>query len=208
MSYPLCPSRSLYLNNRQIRGTVALHLRRNPTADVLITGHSLGGALATLCLLDLRLTLDAKLSFAPLYIYGAPRVGNAPFATYSASVGVPIFRVVHHRDPVPHIPFKTWGYVHPPREVFYDASMTSYVICDGSGEDPTCSYRFIFALDAFAVRDHLTYLEVDYTLAYLQCLLLDAGEGTSNDEEEEALEAAKVATMPRLGEGGPRLGVK
>lgn len=160
----------------QIRAAVASHLRHNPTADVLITGHSLGGALATLCFLDLRETLGVGVSFAPLYIYGSPRVGNSAFATYSASRGVPVFRVVHHRDPVPHLPFESWGYVHPPREVFFDAPQTSFVVCDESGEDPTCSDQFWVMPNLAYLYDHLNYLEVDYTKAYLQCLIGDEGE--------------------------------
>lgn len=65
----------------QIRGAVAQHLRHHPNAEILITGHSLGGALATLCFLDLQLTLGLgvgpkAVSFAPLYIFGSPRVGG------------------------------------------------------------------------------------------------------------------------------------
>lgn len=159
---------------------MAAHLRHNPTAEVLITGHSLGGALATLCFLDLRVFLgENTVSFAPLYLYGSPRVGNAAFATYSASHGVPIFRVVHHRDPVPHLPFKSWGYTHPPREVFFDSPQTSFVVCDESGEDPACSDQFWVMTNMAHVRDHLVYLEVDYTKAYMQCWM-----GAAAGEEE------------------------
>lgn len=57
----------------QVRAAVAKHLRHNPDAEILITGHSLGGALATLCFLDLQLTLGG-VPVAPVYIFGAPRV--------------------------------------------------------------------------------------------------------------------------------------
>lgn len=60
----------------QVRAEVAKHLRYNPDAEILITGHSLGGALATLCFLDLQLTLGPA-PFAPVYIFGAPRVGSS-----------------------------------------------------------------------------------------------------------------------------------
>lgn len=179
---------SVPIPSSQIRAAVAGHLQHSPTAEILITGHSLGGALATLCFLDLEATLGAEVSFAPLYIYGAPRVGNAAFATYSASRGVPIFRVVHHRDPVPHLPFETWGYVHPPREVFFDAPQESYVVCDESGEDETCSDQFWVMPGLAHVGDHLEYLQVDYTKAYLTCML---GEG---DDDEEVDEAAAATT--------------
>ena len=70
----------------KIRAAVAGHLQHNPAAEIMITGHSLGGALATLCFLDLERTLGVKVPFAPLYIYGAPRVGNAAFAAYCRGV--------------------------------------------------------------------------------------------------------------------------
>lgn len=185
-----------------MRAAVINHLRYNPTAEVLITGHSLGGALATLCLLDLHELLLGRVegaaasaataddiitptvSFAPLYIFGAPRVGNAAFATYSASLGVPIYRVVHNRDPVPHLPFESWGYAHPPQEVFFDAPQTSHVVCsDKTGEDPTCSDKFWVLPTLAHVLDHLHYLEVEYTKAYMKCLI---GRNEKHGDEDEA----------------------
>ena len=70
------------------------------------------------------------------------KVGNEAFADFSVSHGVPIYRVVHHKDPVPHLPFESWGYHHPPTEVFFDADQTSFVVCDDSGEDETCSDQY------------------------------------------------------------------
>lgn len=154
-----------------MRATVAEHLRYNPTARVLITGHSLGGALATLCFLDLMDVLGDDVAFAPLYVFGTPRVGNAPFATYTASRGVPIYRLVHHRDPIPHLPLKRWGFHHPPQEVFYDSLQKSYKMCDGTGEDPTCSAKFWAIVSLLHIQDHVHYLEVDYTKSFLKCKL-------------------------------------
>lgn len=47
------------------------------------------------------------------------------------------------------------GFEHSPFEVFYTEAMTSYVICDASGEDPSCSNQFPLANE---VVDHVTYL--------------------------------------------------
>jgi predicted lipase len=46
--------------------------------EVLMTGHSLGGALTSLASYDL---LDSKFPVSYIYTYGQPRVGNQAFAT-------------------------------------------------------------------------------------------------------------------------------
>jgi len=66
-----------------------------PDRPLWITGHSLGGALATLCFAR---TPQAK----GLYVFGAPRVGDQIFVDTLA--GRPIWRVEHGRDPVPMFP--------------------------------------------------------------------------------------------------------
>ncbi|CAM9335469.1 unnamed protein product [Pylaiella littoralis] len=181
----------------QIRGAVAQHLRHHPNAEILITGHSLGGALATLCFLDLQLTLGLgvgpkAVSFAPLYIFGSPRVGNEMFARFSVSHGVPIFRVVHNHDPVPHLPFEVWGYRHPPTEIFFDANQTSFVVCNDTGEDLSCSDQFWVISGALHISDHLSYLGVEYTQAYLQCFISEKEGG----EEDESPPASVLPAIP------------
>jgi predicted lipase len=44
---------------------------------VFCTGHSLGGALATLCALEMRQRLGLRVE---LYTFGSPRVGSPQFA--------------------------------------------------------------------------------------------------------------------------------
>lgn len=59
-------------------------LDQHPGAPVYATGHSMGGALATICALDLRLSHD--LPDVRLYTYGSPRVGNAIFQAWVLEV--------------------------------------------------------------------------------------------------------------------------
>jgi triacylglycerol lipase len=73
-------------------------------------GHSLGGALATLCANWLK---DSRKN-TYLYTFGSPRTGLYPFAKdFSTKMNGNIYRVYHKTDPVPVIP--TWPYVHVPQ---------------------------------------------------------------------------------------------
>lgn len=53
---------------------VASLLKKHPTAHALVTGHSLGGALATLSVLEVAKIVDP--SRVKFINFGAPRVGN------------------------------------------------------------------------------------------------------------------------------------
>lgn len=73
------------------------------SGDIVVTGHSLGGALAQLLALDLRMSLGAKVAIA-LYTFGSPRVGNRAFAKIF-NLAVPrSFRVVFRNDIVTTMP--------------------------------------------------------------------------------------------------------
>jgi triacylglycerol lipase len=70
-----------------------------------VTGHSLGGAMATLA--SVRLASEGY-KVRAVYTYGSPRVGDRPFHdTYS----LPNYRFVNDNDLVPHLPFR-WCYKH------------------------------------------------------------------------------------------------
>lgn len=84
--------------------------------SVCIIGHSLGGALATLCAVDIQYNFpgafsitDGKLS---CITFGSPRVGNASFAA-SYDVRVPhTIRVVNGEDMITKLPPEWFGFVH------------------------------------------------------------------------------------------------
>ena len=71
---------------------------------VFITGHSLGGALATLAAANL-----SGRSLATCYTFGAPRVGDKRF---SDCLRTPVYRVVNPLDTVPLVPGWWRGYRH------------------------------------------------------------------------------------------------
>ena len=66
---------------------------------LLLTGHSLGGALATLCAHDLRTTY--KQQELTVYTFGEPRVGNRAFAIEYNGLVPAHFAVIN--DQVPSI---------------------------------------------------------------------------------------------------------
>jgi triacylglycerol lipase len=66
------------------------------TKPLWITGHSQGGAIATLA--SMRLT---SCTLQPVYTFGSPRVGDQAFADAYTPVQ---YRVVNQEDPVPHVP--------------------------------------------------------------------------------------------------------
>ena len=77
----------------------------------VITGHSLGGALANLCAAGLKkISPTAQMS---LLTYGSPRVGNPTFANYINKLfGWNNYRVTHLNDAVPWLPPKILGFAH------------------------------------------------------------------------------------------------
>ncbi|KAI8323411.1 alpha/beta-hydrolase, partial [Martensiomyces pterosporus] len=94
----------------------------NPTFTIVITGHSLGGAEATLAAADFSLSYPDWKSKIALYTYGSPRAGNPEFASWVSSQPFPIFRVTYKGDPVPRIPLRSENFRHVTQEVYYPKS--------------------------------------------------------------------------------------
>jgi triacylglycerol lipase len=85
---------------------------------LLLTGHSLGGALATLAAAEL---LAAGQPIDGLYTFGAPRVGDPAFtACFNAELQHCTFRLVNHQDWVPHLPPSACGYAHVGQSIYFD----------------------------------------------------------------------------------------
>jgi triacylglycerol lipase len=76
--------------------------KESPHQKVICTGHSLGGALATLSALDVKYNLpDKDLS---CYTYGSPRVGNSDFVKFYNKHVPQTYRFVNSVDIVPSLP--------------------------------------------------------------------------------------------------------
>lgn len=86
-----------------------------PGRSVVIAGHSLGGALATLG----AHALNGIVHVTDVITFGSPRVGNARFVgEYETTLGDRTARIVNAHDPVPHVPLLFGLYRHVPTQVY------------------------------------------------------------------------------------------
>lgn len=105
------------LIEEKINNKVSDLLVKHPTASIISTGHSLGGALSEIAGLRLKAQFNKK---TVVHNFGCPRVGNAAMAQYIATRVDTLYRVVHNRDIVPHLPPEPLEYHHSPFEVFWN----------------------------------------------------------------------------------------
>ncbi|EGG20270.1 Triacylglycerol lipase-like protein triacylglycerol lipase [Cavenderia fasciculata] len=144
---------------QQVQVALQNAVKACPTCKQLyVIGHSLGGALASLCMADVVQWFPSM--YTESYTFGSPRVGNAYWVSYYNSIQPNNYRIVNQDDLVPHVPPKGIIpiYDHVPTEVWYKSNATeNYKICDDSGEDPTCSDSVnpLF----FSIYDHLHYFD-------------------------------------------------
>lgn len=133
--------------------------------DVYVTGHSMGGAMAAFCSLDL--VANYGLKDVQTVTFGQPRIGNSIFAQYFTNLVPQAYRMTHAHDMVPHLPpyyslFPQRSYHHFGREVWIhkvDYGSLDYeveTVCDDTGEDPTCSR----SVAGNSISDHLCYMGV------------------------------------------------
>eukprot|EP00210_Caulerpa_lentillifera_P002079 g1994.t1 len=85
--------------------------RKDPNWTVYTTGHSLGGALATLCAFEMSSRWLRKPPKVKMYNFGSPRVGNQSFAENFNQLVSESWRIVSRKDLVTTIP-RLAGYCH------------------------------------------------------------------------------------------------
>ncbi|CAJ0589257.1 unnamed protein product [Cylicocyclus nassatus] len=132
-----------------------------PTYQVWVTGHSLGGAMATLAASYLVAANLVPAANVELVTFGQPRTGNKDFSAAHDKQMSYTFRVTHSRDIVPHVPPEDLeGYYHHKYEAFYHNHMkpgASFEVC-AADEDKGCSD----GLDVTtSIDEHLHYFDVD-----------------------------------------------
>jgi triacylglycerol lipase len=91
---------------------------RTRNQPVLLTGHSLGAALATLTAAKLR---EQNYAIDGLYTFGSPRVGDKKFAAwFNQDFGTKAFRFVNNNDVVTRVVPRALGYDHVGNCLYFD----------------------------------------------------------------------------------------
>ncbi|WKY09975.1 hypothetical protein Q1695_002376 [Nippostrongylus brasiliensis] len=130
-----------------------------PDYKVYVTGHSLGAAIAAISASYLVKWNMWTPETVRLVTFGQPRTGDYDFATWHDATFPYSYRIIHHRDPVPHIPPRLGPdrVFHHRYEVWYNNNMTvgePYQLCqEADGE--YCSDTVISTRGA----DHMFYFK-------------------------------------------------
>lgn len=129
-----------------------IHIQSKYSANnVIITGHSYGASCAQLISLEL-LKHNIK---STVYNFGQPRIGDVAFSDFAnKKLEGNLFRFVHNRDIVPHVPI--YHYKHSCREIFENDDNSLTVCSSINCEDPLCSMQY--SLSETNVDDHHLYL--------------------------------------------------
>ena len=124
-----------------------------------VTAHSLGGALATLYVLENA--KEDKIPNQVLYTFASPMVGDATFAAAFDALGLTSWRIVNEPDLVPKAPGGFFGYEHIGLEKAYNSTgiaqanpscwhaMATYLaLIDRTREpDPECQIEAVAAAE-------------------------------------------------------------
>ncbi|KAJ7664515.1 alpha/beta-hydrolase [Mycena polygramma] len=121
-----------------------------PSHNIVVTGHSVGGAIAALAATSIKNSIQSAHPNVglKLYTFGQPRVGTPEFARYiEETIGVEnLYRAVHTRDVVPMVPkvnYEHFGTEYWQYRDHFPLITTRYKTvrkCDTNGhEDPHCS---------------------------------------------------------------------
>jgi triacylglycerol lipase len=96
---------------------------RDQKKQLLVTGHSLGGALAALAAACFTVTGAAIRPVSGIYTFGQPRIGLHDFCnTYSRILDGKLVRFVNKQDLVPRVPFRGWDYSDEGTMIHFDSS--------------------------------------------------------------------------------------
>ena len=96
---------------------------RDQTKPLLVTGHSLGGALAAIVGACFTVMGAAVRPVSTIYTFGQPRIGLHDFCnTYGRILAGKLVRFVNKTDLVPRVPFRGWDYSDEGTMIHFDSA--------------------------------------------------------------------------------------
>ena len=99
--------------------TIMSYVKHRENRSLFITGHSLGAGIATI--LTARLVQQKDEPVNGLYVYGMPRAGDKKFArNFNETFAEQTFRFVNNNDIVTRTPFRSMGYSHVGKLIYFD----------------------------------------------------------------------------------------
>ena len=124
-----------------------------PNYKLIVSGHSLGGALSHLTALEFD---AAGIGNMELYTFGSPRLANDDeLAIYSTERLPTSSRVTHAKDLVVHTPGPVF-YLHMAGEWHQLKDTVDVIPCSGF-EDENCAMQYTFT----SISDHMEYLGLE-----------------------------------------------
>ncbi|EKM49514.1 uncharacterized protein PHACADRAFT_265032 [Phanerochaete carnosa HHB-10118-sp] len=123
--------------------------------QVILVGHSLGGALAELDSLFMAMNLPSSIHIKGV-TYGTPRVGNPDYATFFDSTVPDFERINNELDPIPIVPGRFLGFSHVHGEI-HIVSPGDAVSCPGDDDatDAQCTISSVPNIAESNILDHL-----------------------------------------------------
>ncbi len=115
---------------------------------IVVCGHSLGAAVATLCAYNLSHVYDTTIECCTI---GSPRVGNKTFKNNYDNRKIKTLRIVHNNDVVTHSPFIGYHHVNYMLRIDHDGNIKKYMI------DWERAWNYIKSMvTGKNVKDHMT----------------------------------------------------
>lgn len=103
----------------------------SPEKTLYVTGHSLGGALATLCAIDIA--ANSAYKSPRLYTYGSPRAGDPAFAKAFSSYVRSSFRYANLFDVATYVPPTIYKLPRHEKKYYYTHVQTLYSLSFQNG---------------------------------------------------------------------------